>query len=187
MSNLAGSTPFELYNNLKSQGILFCFVGPLSQGILEEVGVVLRARLESNEPDLAKVRKVFSIFVEQMQNIFSHSIEVLVEGTGEGVAEVRQGLLVMGKEKDRFFVLSGNYVENEDVDDIRTQLEKLRTMDQEEMKAYFKEMRKKERDEEKKGAGIGFIETARKASEPLEFEITPVDGDKSFFCLKAIV
>lgn len=187
MSNLGGSTPFELYNSLKSQGILFCFVGPLSQGILEEVGVVLRARLESNEPDLTKVRKVFAVFVEQMQNIFSHSIEVLVEGTEEGVAEVRQGLLVMGKEKDNFFVLSGNYVDNEDVDDIRDQLLKLQHMGQEEMKVYFKEMRKKEREGVKKGAGIGFIETARKASEPLQFEISKVDDAKSFFCLKAVV
>lgn len=187
MSDLGGTTPFELYNRLKKQGILFCFVGPLSQGILEEVGVVLRARLESNETDLSKVRKVFAIFVEQMQNIFSHSSEVLVEGTGEGVAEVRQGLLVMGKEEEGFFVLSGNYVDNDDVGEITGQLEKLRQMDQEEMKAYFKEMRKKERDGDKKGAGIGFIETARKASAPLEYQIVRVDDEKSFFCLKAIV
>lgn len=186
MSDICGFKPFEIYNKLQSDGIIFCFAGPLSQGVLEEVGGVLKAKLEADESDSSKVNKVFSVFVEQMQNIFSHSGEVLVEGGGGQEAEVRQGLLVVGQEEGSFYVLSGNYVPNEDVEEIEGQLDRLRLMDKEEMKAYFKEMRRKDREGEK-GAGIGFIETARKASLPLEYKITKVDGRRSFFHLKAVV
>lgn len=186
MSEICGINPYEIYKKLQCDGIIFCFAGPLSHGVLVEVGDVLKAKLEADASDQLRVNKVFSVFVEQMQNIFSHSDEVLVEGRGELEAEVRQGLLVVGQEAGSFYVLSGNYVLNEDVDDLKEQLEKLRQMDKDEMKAYFKEMRRRDR-EGAKGAGIGFIETARRASLPLEYEITKVDGQRSFFHLKAVV
>ena len=186
MRDICGYKPFELYTQLQAQGIFFCFAGPLSQGIPEEVGSVLKARLEVGQSDISRINKVFSVFVEQIQNIFSHSNEVLVQGRPTEEAEVRQGLLVVGQEPEGFFVVSGNYIDNENVSEISEQLERLKKMDKEEMKAYFKEMRRRDR-EGAKGAGIGFIETARKASEPLDYEITRIDDKRSFFYLKAMV
>jgi hypothetical protein len=40
---------------------------------------------------------------------------------------------------------------------------------------------------ESKGAGLGFIEMARKVSLPIEYEFVPMEDDYSFFCLKATI
>ena len=40
-------------------------------------------------------------------------------------------------------------------------------------------------EEGSKGAGLGFMEIARRASKPIEFDFTDVDGDYAFFALKA--
>jgi hypothetical protein len=37
------------------------------------------------------------------------------------------------------------------------------------------------------GAGLGLIEIARKAREPLEYVVTEFDANLSFFILKAVV
>jgi hypothetical protein len=42
-------------------------------------------------------------------------------------------------------------------------------------------------EEGSKGAGLGIIEIARRASKPIEFDFTEVDGDYTFFTLKASV
>jgi hypothetical protein len=34
-----------------------------------------------------------------------------------------------------------------------------------------------------KGSGLGFIDIARKASEPIDFEIVRVDAERSFFSM----
>ena len=34
---------------------------------------------------------------------------------------------------------------------------------------------------------LGIIEVFRKASEPIEFEFRPVDGQRSFFCMKVVI
>jgi len=42
-------------------------------------------------------------------------------------------------------------------------------------------------EEGSKGAGLGIMEIARRASKPIEFDFTDVDGDYAFFTLKASV
>ena len=49
----------------------------------------------------------------------------------------------------------------------------------------YKETLKSEPEEGSKGAGVGFIEIARRASKPIEFDFADVDDRFSFFALEA--
>jgi hypothetical protein len=51
--------------------------------------------------------------------------------------------------------------------------------------AMYKETLKSEPEEGSKGAGVGFIEIARRASKPIEFDFADVDDRFSFFALEA--
>jgi hypothetical protein len=64
-------------------------------------------------------------------------------------------------------------------------LEHLRSLDRDELKAYYKEKLREPPEEESKGATIGLIEIARRASEPIEFDFLDIDESQAFFCLKA--
>ena len=50
-------------------------------------------------------------------------------------------------------------------------------MTPDEKKAFYKEVRKKEPDETSKGAGLGFIEMARKSEYPVDFDFIDADND----------
>ena len=177
---------FDFYTELRKKGFVFCFSGPTSQSILEGIGDALRQKMEREDAGAAISQKVFSIFVEQMQNVVHYSAEK-IDGDVEGGSELRYGMVAVGEENGKFFVLSGNFIALEEAGRLSDQLSRLRTMTKEEMKAFFKEQRRREAKEGSKGAGLGFIETARKASEPLEFEITPVDEKRAFFSIKASI
>ena len=60
-------------------------------------------------------------------------------------------------------------------------------MTHDELRAAWKAQLKAGPDEFSKGAGIGFIEIARRASEPLDFDFSEVDDDHVFFALRARV
>ena len=177
---------FDLYQNFMDEGIIFCFCGPASQSIVEGIGDALMQKMEREEADRSMSRKVFAVFVEQMQNVVFHSAEV-VSGGDDATGQMGYGVVVVGREDECFFVRSGNYVKRRDADRISEQLERIRTMDKVQLKQFFKEQRKKEMPESSKGAGLGFIDTARKASRPIEFKITPGHGDMVFFSLKVII
>ena len=53
--------------------------------------------------------------------------------------------------------------------------------------AKMKEQLRAEPEEGSKGAGLGFMEIARRASKPLEFDFTEIDANHAFFALKATI
>jgi len=103
-------------------------------------------------------------------------------GTG-----LSSGLLITGYDNGHYYVLCGNKVNNETVELLKDKLVTLRNMDKDELRRYYKEQRKKNTPEDSKGAGLGFIELARKSVKPIEFSFQPIDEHFSFFSLKTYI
>ena len=101
---------FGFKKELDSEGIVFCYSGPVSQGLVEEIGDVIKRKMELEDATLAIVQKVFGIFVEQIQNIMNYSADSRMAESGN--TEMRSGIIVIGKKEMNFYVLSGNLIEN---------------------------------------------------------------------------
>ncbi len=174
---------YDFKKELSSRGIFFCLSGPVSQELLVEIGTTLRHKMELEDSDGSTALKLFSILVEQTQNIIRYSAEKTPITPSESF--VSSGIIVVGYENQHYYVLCGNMIHNEEVARIREKLEKLQQMNKDELKNYYKEQRRKSVPDSLKGAGLGFIELARKAAKPLEFSFQQIDTKRSFFSLKA--
>lgn len=180
----------QQYRSFKSvldeRGILFSFSGYLSEGILYSLGDTLRHKMTLDETDLTTIKKVFSVFIEQAQNIIRYSSEKVLGNVGKEI-ELSSGMVTIGTENGRFFIVCANNILEEDVPRLKHRLETLQKMDKDEIKAYYKEQLREAPDEKSRGATIGLIEIARRASEPIEFDFDRIDDDKYFFCLKVSI
>ena len=174
------------YEQLKTEGIIFSFSGPISQNLLEGIGATLRQKMSLEETSTNITQKVFSIFVELMQNIINYSFE---RGSGgEADPELSSGILVIGKKNDQFYIKSGNYISRDQKDFLEEKLPIIRSMDKDELKKYYKKQRREEARENSKGAGLGFIEMARRASSPIEYDILPAaEQGKYFFVVNVVI
>ncbi len=172
------------YEELKHEGVMFCFSGPTSQSVVEGVGKALKRKMELEETKMSTIQRVFSIFVEQMQNIVNYSQERTPPESDDG-SELRHGVVVVGRHEGRFYVICGNKVKASQSEKMTAHLRRLQTMDKQELKEHYKMMRRQEPALDSKGAGLGFIEMFRRSSEPLEFHVTPIDADTVFFSIKA--
>ena len=168
---------------LDSKGIIFSFSGYLSEGILFSLGEALREKMTLEDADGPTVRRVFSVFVEQMQNIIRYSAEKIVANDGRTI-ELSAGMVTIGMEGGKFFIVCGNTVKNADVPRLRERLDFLKGLDKDGIKAHYREQLREAPDEGSRGATIGLIEIARRASEPIEYDFAATDTDKTFFCLK---
>lgn len=177
---------YGFYRGLKQDGIIFCFSGPTSQSVVEGIGEALRHKMELEETSMTVSHRVFSIFVEQMQNVVNYSAEK-AQGPDDEARDLRNGMVVVGKQDESFYVISGNYIARDDAKRLAAILDRLRDMDREELKAYYKEQRRREPDAGSKGAGLGLIETARKASQPLGYQVAEVDDHYSFLSINAVI
>lgn len=179
----------NIYNfktELNQQGIFFCFSGPLSQELLVEIGDTLKNKMKLEATSSSTIVKVFSMFVEQAQNILHYSAERIPPNNAEK-AELSSGIIVVGYKNEHYYVVCGNMIENDAVAMLREQLTKLQQMNKDELKRYYKEQRKKEAHESSKGAGLGFIELARKSVMPIEFQFQQIDAQFSFFSVKTTI
>ncbi len=179
---------YQYQRNLKKEGVYFSITGPFSHILMQGIADILKKKMEAENIKMTTMMNVYSVVVEQVQNIIRYSAEVIPgDIVGEKNAEIRIGTLVVGYEDDHYFVISGNQIKNKDVEPLRERLAKLRFMNKDELKQHFKEERKKERRAESQSAGLGFIEIARKAFKPFEFDFQKIDDQVSFFSLRIII
>ena len=177
---------YQFQQDLHSKGIIFSFTGYVSEGILYALGEALKQKMALDETDANVTRKVFSIFVEQVQNIIRYSAD-RVEGEVGKKVELSSGMIAVGRENNRFCVVCGNSVSQDDVTALRDRLQQLSQMDKDALKAYYKEKLREPAEEQSRGGSIGLIEIARRASEPIQFDFMDLDNQAAFFCLKAYI
>jgi len=178
---------YQLNQNVSNKGIIFSFSGYVSEGLLFSLGDVLRQKMLLEETDLNTAKKVFSIFVEQAQNIIRYSDERMTGEAKSQKVEISSGVISVGTENGRFFVVCGNTIRRQDADGLRRRLETIRSFDKDAIKAYYKEKIKEPPEADSKGASLGLVEIARRASLPIEFDFMDIDSQKVFFCLKAYI
>lgn len=183
---LAGSM-FDFRNQLHDRGIIFCYSGYVTEPVLSGIGEALKKKLQLEDADTKTMRNVFAIFVEQMQNIVRYSAEREGPEEEDDKTEIRYGVLAIGMEGNKFFVTCGNKIHNNDVTRLNTRLGELRGMDKSSLKTLYKEKLRGPTEATSKGAGLGFIEIARRSTEIIDYDFMDLDDKFSFFCLKAYV
>lgn len=175
----------KLQDILRQQQVIMTFSGRFSQGIIEELGDAVKNHLESEQLSTKNIYNVFSVFIEQAQNIRNYSVSKKDLKTHSLIAN--SGIVIIGKEELGYFICSGNIVEDEDIDDLKQKIEHIQAMDPEDLKKYYKELLKKDADPKAGGAGIGIVDMARKAKYPIEYQILQLEDNISFFVFKVIV
>ncbi|MCB1191432.1 MAG: hypothetical protein H7A23_19615 [Leptospiraceae bacterium] len=171
-------------NILEQDGIIICYSGPVTQGLLEEIGESIRKNIELQDNKASKSERVFSVFVEQVQNIMRYGKDIK---TNSKIGEVPSGIFVIGEKNDKIYCVAGNSILNDEIESIKVKLTKILSMDKNELKTYFKEQRRKEPESGSKGAGLGLIEMARQATEPIEYHIKKLNENHSFFSIKVVL
>jgi Family of unknown function (DUF6272) len=178
---------FDIRSIMRRQGINFAYSGYLTEAVLTGVGDAIKQKLALDDANTKTLRSVFSVFVEAMQNMIRYSAERVPNGVDEPPGEMRYGVLTIGREDDDYVVHAGNLIARSDVERLRERLRQIRDMNKEELRASYKERLRVGPDEGSKGAGLGLMEIARRASKPIEFDFTDVDDEHAFFILKASV
>jgi len=180
-----GNKLIELQKTLKEKGILISFSGRFSQGIIEELGDAIKKHMETEDLPRNDIYNVFAIFVEQTQNIKNYTAKKLDTIHYDSI--VNSGIVTIGKKEEGYFISSGNLIENKDVEALAERINRISALDKLELKILYKEQMKRELEQGSMGAGVGLIDIARKASNPVSYSINKVDDLLSFFTITVIV
>lgn len=124
---------------------------------------------KSNELNRTQ-RKVGFLIAECFQNIVRH-----------GDLSAADSYFHTQNNRGVFSVVSGNIVQNDMIDTLKTQLEQLNKLTSDELKETYRKALADGSFSERGGAGLGLIEMARKTKNKLSFSFSEIDADKSYF------
>lgn len=175
----------EYYSMLRKNNVNIIYSGPIWSDGVEGIGGTLRKRLELDALPLSASQSVFSVFVEQMNNMLMYSAEKQQFSSEEkNSLDVSTGVFILGASNKKYFLQSGNVMKTENVQSMRERIDYLNTMDKTQLRKYYKQQMKEEnKNPESRGAGLGLIEIARRASSPIEYEFTPLEDGRAFFAM----
>jgi hypothetical protein len=173
---------------LEDNNIRMVYSGPIWANGIDGMAEMLSKRMEFDEMPLSASRSVFSIFVEQINNMMMYSAEKEEKHTHEGATlEVSKGIFIMGVQDDCYFVESGNKVTDKSAEILKNRLDYINTLDKKQLRQYYKEQMYADENSESRGAGIGLIEIARRASGPIEYDFEPCGEGLQYFTMFATV
>ncbi|WP_372005564.1 SiaB family protein kinase [Tistrella mobilis] len=174
---------YDFRTQIQANKLMLIYSGIMSEGILFSLGEALRRKLEQDDTDRNLTRRVFSVFVEQVQNIIRYSDDA--DGPADDAA--RSGIVTVGKEDGRFFVICANVIDAARAPRLRQRLDEIAVLSPEELKALYRQKLKEDPDVDSKGATLGLIEIARRASAPIEYDFFEIDAQTTFYGLKVFI
>jgi carboxylesterase type B len=173
-----------LENILESDGIVFLsYGGFLTQSLIAGMTDALEQEAANNELSQKVSNNIFTIFIELAQNMMNYS-----KAKEYDEIYASKGLIIVGTESDNkhYYIISRNVIDAEDKLKVEKRLKEIEGLDKEALRQLYRDRRKAGRDKHEKGAGIGFIEIARRCDR-IEHEFTPHNGNKHYFTIKTII
>jgi len=178
----------QLREILPEDRFMLCYSGYVSESVLEAVGGTLKERLDLHVTEKKKIKVVFSIFVELMQNLIRYGAAGPKGAQIPNEEHAGFGMLMIIEEADNSIcLLSGNYVSSEQKLAMESRLEKLLGKSQDELRVLMKDQMRKAPEVQSKGASLGLIEIARRSTKPIEAAFVPAANSQHFFSIKAYV
>lgn len=184
-SNVKGFLEFvyDFYRSMKAHEITLVYEGEITHQITKAFTSLTESNMAKESEDNSVQKKVFHVMVECLQNISKHADSF---GSDDFLFAGR-GIFMVSKGKNDYHVTTGNVIENDKIEELTEMLDHINSLDREGLKSLYKNQMKEGRLSEKGGAGLGFIDIARKTGNKLEFHFLPIDESSSFFLLTSSV
>lgn len=174
---------FELREYFNQRQMMLCFNGPISRSLIEEVGNALKNYLQADNAHPSAAMDVFAVYIEMTQNIRHYA-----QSRGYSDIDASATVVVARDQQGRYLVQAGNLVETADGEALVQRLHQIAAMDKAQLKVAYKEqLRRPKAENAVSGAGLGILDMARKAAEPLCTSLSPTADGRSFFSLRALI
>lgn len=172
----------EIYNKFRSMmdnHIILSFKGEINSDIISMVLQIMETKLDAVQEKGTVKKRIFNILVECMQNLYHHAESENLQDTDR-----RAAMLEMFFDDEFYYITSGNFIKIEEVDKLRDRIERVNSLDKDDLRAYYREILDNNRISNKGGADLGMIDMAKKSGQKLDYEFTEVNDKVSFFGLK---
>lgn len=166
---------YNMFKLMLDNRLIIIYQGLFDQDIIKSMVSMTEKKLIQDNVDEGLRKKLFNIMVEGLQNICKHQLK--------SESRDHHPFLMVGEGEGCFHMSTGNLIANDKTAVIENKLNKINSLNKEELKEFYKQARLKSVISDVGGAGLGFIDMARKSGNKLEHKFYEVNDSHSFFIL----
>jgi hypothetical protein len=179
---------FSIENYLSDQlngNIILFYKGNVDSDVINHVlDTVEDKMVEVNEQSKLR-KKIYNVLVESLQNLYHH-VDQVPEDFEDQTSE-KFGLLVVKKVESGYKIITGNFVNAENVEKLEEKIKRINRSSHDELKELYKFILNHQRISAKGGGGLGLVDIARKTGNKLEYTFKEYNDKYSFFYLDILV
>ena len=170
---------YSFYKTMEDHEITLVYEGEVTHQITKAFTSLTETNMQKDEESNSTQKKVFHVMVECLQNISKHADNL----EGENINREGRGIFMVSKGESEYSVTTGNILENPKATLIAETLDKINKLDHDGLKKLYKQQIKEGRLSNKGGAGLGFIDIAKKTGQAINYNFLNIDDNFSFFVL----
>jgi hypothetical protein len=175
----------DFYSKLNGNDVILSYKGSITTEIINNVLENIENKLIGLNEDVKVRKKVYNVLVESLQNLFHHVEELPKEITQ--VDENKFGMLVVKKVSNGYMITTGNYINSGKIKPLKDKIDKINSLNQDELKDMYKFILNHQKLTAKGGGGLGLVDIARKTGNKLEYGFHNVNNSYYFFNLDIFV
>lgn len=174
---------YDVYSSMLAHEITLVYEGEITHQITKAFTSLAELEMTKEEEDGAVQKKVFHVMVECLQNISKHADTPATED----YLYAGRGIFLVSRGEECYHVISGNLIDNERIPKLKSSLDHINSLNRDELKELYKTQMRQGRLSDKGGAGLGFIDIARKTGHKLDYHFMPIDSKTHFFILTSTI
>jgi len=169
-------------NILLSNTLLF-YEGEVNHEITKALSFTTEAHISRNGTRRPTQKKVFNVMIEVLQNIDKHSLSIELESSNIA----KKGAILVAEDSDCYYILAGNPIRYDHQNKLTEIINNLNYKMKNDLRQMYKMQLENGLLSDKGGAGLGFIDMARKSGNEISFTFFPIDDELVFFVYKIYV
>ena len=173
---------YSFNESMESKNVKLVYKGEITHQVTKAFTSITETNMLVEEEPNSVQKKVFHVIVEFLQNISKHADYMGDESHEEG-----SGVFLLCKDDENYVITTGNILMKQKEAAIGEVLDKINSLDKEGLKALYKQQIKEGRLSDKGGAGLGFIDIAKKTGNPLDYKFVPLNDEFSFFIISSTI
>jgi hypothetical protein len=170
---------YNFHESIRPLDVKLIYEGEINHEIMKVFTSLTENGLKAEE--FKGQKKVFNVMVECLQNISKHSD--CIEGIKQ--ENIGNGIFLISNNDRELTIVTGNTLRKEKEAFLTEKIDYINSLNKEELRDYYKKVLKENTISDKGGAGLGFIDIARKTQNKLSYTFNPINDQFSFFIMSA--
>jgi hypothetical protein len=172
------SVTHGFFNAFKKDTLCFAYMGHLTNQLVISAINLIEQHVEEDLNSKKIRHKLSFLMIESFQNILRYGDE-----PANKKLVYRKEMFMVRKIEGTYYIASTNLIENKKIEYVKSKLNEVNELDTENLHQLYRKILTNNKFTSAGGAGLGFIEMARKTNEKLQFDFEKINDEYSYFYL----